>query len=414
GAEATGGDSFSPAVSADGRYVAFASDATNLVPGDTNNATDVFVHDRQAGTTTRVSVAAGGGQAGDASFGPSLSGDGGIVAFVSRSADLVAGDTAGGEDVFVRDLRAGKTTRVSRGGSASAPVVSADGRVVAFASAASAMVPGDTNGASDVFAFDRETGATERVSVGPAGAQGDRASVAPALSADGRFVAFASDATDLVPGDTNQRSDVFVRDRRLGTTIRVSVGSGGQADRPSATPQVSADGRFVAFQSAADDLVPGDTNSAPDIFVHDLTPVGGYWLVGSDGGVFAYGSAPFLGSMGAVKLAAPVLGMAATPTGKGYWLLAADGGVFSFGDAPFSGSMAGAGKLKGTIVGIAATPTGRGYWLVGADGGVFAFGDAAFLGSAAALRPTRPIVAMAATPTGRGYWLVASDGGVFA
>ena len=413
GAEATGGDSFSPAVSADGRYVAFASDATNLVPGDTNNATDVFVYDRQAKTTTRVSVAAGGGQAGDASFGPSLSGDGGIVAFVSRSADLVAGDTAGGEDVFVRDLKAGKTTRVSSGGSAAAPVVSADGRVVAFASAAPAVVPGDTNGASDVFAFDRETGATERVSVGPAGAQGDRASVAPALSADGRFVAFASEATDLVPGDTNQRPDVFVRDRRLGATIRVSVGSGGQADRPSATPSISADGRFVAFQSAADDLVPGDTNSAPDIFVHDLTAVGGYWLVGSDGGVFAYGSAPFLGSMGAVKLAAPILGMAATPTGKGYWLLAADGGVFSFGDAPFSGSMAGAGKLKGTIVGIAATPTGKGYWLVAADGGVFAFGDAAFLGSAAALRPTRPIVGMAATPTGQGYWLVASDGGVF-
>src|SRR5581483_8759234 len=122
GAEATGGDSFSPAVSADGRYVAFASDATNLVPGDTNNATDVFVYDRQAKTTTRVSVAAGGGQAGDASFSPSLSGDGSVVAFVSRSADLVAGDTAGGEDVFVRDLAAGKTTRVSGGGSASAPV----------------------------------------------------------------------------------------------------------------------------------------------------------------------------------------------------------------------------------------------------------------------------------------------------
>jgi Tol biopolymer transport system component len=414
GVEATGGDSFSPAVSADGRYVAFASDATNLVSGDTNNATDVFVYDRQAKTTTRVSLAAAGGQTNDASFSPSLSADGSIVAFVSRATDLVAGDTAGGENVFVRDLKAGKNTRVSSGGAAASPALSGDGRVVAFASGAATLVPDDTNGESDVFTFDRETGSIERVSVGPAGAQGDRASVAPALSADGRFVAFASDATTLVPGDTNQRADVFVRDRRLGTTTRVSVGLGGQADRPSATPSISADGRFVAFQSAADNLVPGDTNSAPDIFVHDLTPVGAYWLVGADGGVFAYGSAPFLGSTGGLKLAAPVLGMAATTTGRGYWLLAADGGVFSFGDAPFFGSMAATGKLKGAIVGITATPTGAGYWLVGTDGGVFSFGDARFFGSTGGLKLARPIVGMAATPTGNGYWLVAADGGVFA
>jgi hypothetical protein len=413
GAEATGGDSFSPALSADGRYVAFASDATNLVPGDTNNATDVFVYDRQARTTTRVSVAAGGGQAGDASFSPSLSADGSVVAFLSRATDLVAGDAAGGENVFVRDLRAARTIRVSSGGAAS-PALSADGRVVAFASTSATLVPDDTNGESDVFAFDRDTAVTERVSVGSGGAQADRASVAPAVSGDGRFVAFASDATNLVPGDTNQRADVFVRDRRLGTTIRVSVGTAGQADQSSATPSMSADGRFVAFQSAADNLVAGDTNSAPDIFVHDLMPVGGYWLVGSDGGVFAYGSAAFLGSTGALKLAAPVLAMAPTPSGRGYWLLAADGGVFSFGDAPFLGSMAGTRKLGGAIVGMAATPTGKGYWLVGTDGGVFAFGDAGFFGSTGGLKLARPIVGMAATPTGQGYWLAASDGGVFA
>jgi len=371
GAEATGGDSFSPAVSADGRYVAFASDATNLVAGDTNHATDVFVYDRQAKTTTRVSLAAGGGQTDEASFSPSLSADGSVLAFVSRATDLVSGDTAGGENVFVRDLEGGQNIRVSNGGGAASPALSADGRVVAFASSAATLAPDDTNGASDVFAFDRETGSTERVSVGPGGAQGDRASVAPAVSGDGRFVAFASDATNLVPGDTNQRTDILVRDRRLGTTTRVSVGLGRQSDRPSATPSISADGRFVAFQSAADDLVPGDTNSAPDIFLHDRTPAAGYWLVASDGGVFAYGSAPFLGSTGGVKLAAPVLGMAPTPSGRGYWLLGADGGVFSFGDAGFFGSMAGRKELTGAIVGITATPTGRGYWLVGTDGGVF-------------------------------------------
>ena len=139
---------------------------------------------------------------------------------------------------------------------------------------------------------------------------------------------------------------------------------------------------------------------------------GGYWLVGSDGGVFRYGDASFHGSAGNLKLNSPIVGMAPTPDGGGYWLVASDGGVFRFGDATFFGST-GALKLNRPIVGMAATPDGGGYWLVASDGGVFRFGDAKFYGSTGALKLNRPIVGMAATPDGGGYWLVASDGGVF-
>ena len=406
-AEASGRDSFAPALSADGRYVAFASDAGNLVAGDTNNATDVFVHDRQTKTTNRMSVGPGGAEAsGGESYVPALSADGTVVAFLSRATNLGPDATDGNDAVFVRDVKAATTTRIGPAGEpvGSAPVValSAEGHFVAYSDG------------TDVFVFDRQSGTAERVSVGPGGAPGDRASTAPAISADGRFVAFQSDAGDLVPADTNQRTDVFVRDRRLGTTTRVSLGPAAvQADQPSTGPQISGDGRFVAFGSVATNLVPGDTNSAPDIFVHDRTPIRGYWLVAADGGIFAYGSAAFAGSTGALMLAKPIVALAAAPTGRGYWLVASDGGIFAFGDARFFGST-GAIRLAQPIVGMAATPTGRGYWLVASDGGIFAFGDARFFGSTGAIRLAQPIVGMAATPTGRGYWLVASDGGIFA
>ncbi len=139
---------------------------------------------------------------------------------------------------------------------------------------------------------------------------------------------------------------------------------------------------------------------------------GGYWLVGADGGVYALGGAPFEGSLGNLRLNAPVVGIAATPDAKGYWLVGLDGGVFSFGDAKFYGSMGGK-ALAASIVGIAATPDGLGYWLVGADGGVFTFGDAAFLGSMGGQPLNAPVVGIARTLNGLGYWLVAADGGVF-
>jgi Tol biopolymer transport system component len=429
GAQATGGDSYSPSISTDGRYVVFSSDATDLVADDTNSATDVFVHDRQAKTTVRVSVGPGGAQADGVSSSPSISGDGRVVAFVSAAHNLVAGDTDGVPDVFVRDLSANTTLEVKTAGgepgngASSSPALSADGRIVAFATEATNLVPGDTNEAADIVVFDRVSGGLERVSVGSDGALGNRAGDSPSISADGRFVAFSSEATNLVSGDTNKRADIFVRDRRIRTTTRVSVGpapAGGgpaavalEANRSSARPSLSGDGRFAAFESGAGNLVPDDTNAAPDIFVHDRTPVRGYWLVAADGGIFAYGAVDFLGSTGAIRLVKPIVGMAASPTGRGYWLVASDGGVFAFGDAAFFGST-GSMKLAQPIAGMAPSPTGKGYWLVARDGGIFAFGDAAFFGSTGAMKLNQPIVGMAANEAGTGYWLVAADGGIFA
>ncbi len=272
------GVSETPAISADGRFVAFRSGATNLVSGDTNASADIFVHDRQTGTTERVSVATGGGQATDSSQSPAISADGRFVTFWSTANNLVSGDTNGKADIFVHDRQTGTTERVSvatggteaLGGNSYTSAISADGRFVAFDSAATNLVSGDTNGTTDVFVHDRQTGTTERVSVATGGGQADDGSASPAISADGRFVAFYSNATNLVGGDTNSDYDVFVRDRQTGTTERVSVATGGtQATDSSSFPAISADGRFVTFYSNATNLVSGDTNVAADVFVHD-------------------------------------------------------------------------------------------------------------------------------------------------
>ncbi|MGA2285495.1 MAG: hypothetical protein ABSG55_04420, partial [Dehalococcoidia bacterium] len=290
------GDSWGGPISADGRYVAFLSDASNLVAGDTNNfcgvshdnCVDVFVHDRQTGQTTRVSVDTAGNQANSGSGSPSISGDGRYVAFASGASNLVADDTNGVPDIFVHDLQTGQTTRVSVDsagnqadsqtgyyGSTGDPRISADGTYIAFDSYATNLVPGDTNGDEDVFVHDRQTGQTTRVSVDSAGVQENRASLEPTISADGRYVSFWSDSTNLVSGDTNGTFDVFVHDLQTAQTTRVSVDSAGnQADNVSRSPSISADGRYVAFASEAG-LVPGDTNGCfdcYDIFVHDGGP----------------------------------------------------------------------------------------------------------------------------------------------
>ncbi len=271
------GVSASASISADGRYVAFQSDATNLVGGDTNHVVDIFVHDRQSGATERVSVDSLGVQGNGESGSPSISADGRYVAFWSYARNLVSGDTDGWTDVFVHDRQSGTTERVSvdslgaQGNESSYfPSISADGRYVAFWSSATNLVGGDTNHAFDAFVHDSQSGTTERVSVDSLGAQGNAASYSPSISADGRYVAFWSYATNLVGGDTNGWSDVFVRDRQSGTSERVSVDSlGAEGNDGSHLPSISADGRYVTFYSFATNLVGGDTNGWSDVFVHD-------------------------------------------------------------------------------------------------------------------------------------------------
>jgi Tol biopolymer transport system component len=275
-------DSVMPVLSADGRYVAFESFASNLVAGDTNASPDVFVRDRWLQTTERASVGANGSEGNGDSALAALSADGRFVAFMSWADNLVPGDSNATWDVFVRDRLLGTTERVSvdssgaeANGECGSPALSADGRFVAFSSTATNLVAGDTNGTWDVFVHDRLLGTTERVSVRTSGIEGSGDSGSPSfgglsISADGRCVAFSSDSPDLVPGDTNGSPDVFVHDRLLGTTERVSVASSGvEGDHDSYSPSISAEGRFVAWASYSTTLVPGDTNQTWDVFRHD-------------------------------------------------------------------------------------------------------------------------------------------------
>jgi len=266
-----------PSISADGRYVAFGSNASNLVGDDTNGKYDVFIHDRQMGQTSRVSVASDGEQGNFDSYFPSISADGRYVAFESYASNLVGDDTNGKYDVFIHDRQTGQTSRVSVASDGSQgnnhsrdPSISADGRYVAFRSDASNLVGDDTNPEYDVFIHDRQTGQTSCVSVASDGEQGNDYSGEPSISADGRYVAFKSKASNLVGDDTNDWDDVFIHDRQTGQTSRVSVTSdGGQGNNQSDSPSISADGRYVAFESYARNLVGDDTNDTADVFVHE-------------------------------------------------------------------------------------------------------------------------------------------------
>ena len=326
------GSSGQPAISADGRFVAFFSFAANLVPGDTNGTGDVFLHELQTGLTHRVSVSTGGAQGNGFSSTPSISGDGRFIAFESSASNLVAGDNNNNTDVFVHDRLEGSTqgawANPQRFGNlpGGAPEISADGLVVAFAvhlqdwasddtqgrsqvlvrdiltgvtalaggnpenvfgigaagalsisadgswvalrSNATDLVPGDTNQADDVFVIGREGGTVWRASVDSAGDQGNGTSREPTVSGDARFIAFSSDAFNLVEQDSNGIGDIFVHDRETGITHRVSAGpDGADSDGRSASPSISADARFIAFESEASNLAPEDTNGHQDVFV---------------------------------------------------------------------------------------------------------------------------------------------------
>ena len=272
-----GNDSANPSISADGRYVAFESAAGNLATGDTNVKTDIFLRDVQAGTTVLVSVNSSGTVGNNDSFAPSISADGRFIVFQSSASNLVAGDNNGAFDIFMRDMQSGTTTLVSTSsngtqGNANSlhPSISSDGRYVAFASTATTLVSGDTNGQSDIFVHDIQTGATTRVSVDSSGTQGNGSSDFPSISSGGLFVSFESTASNLIAGDNNGASDVFRRDVSAGITSLVSENRGGTiGNGGSSESSISSDGRFIAFLSLANNLVAGDGNSKADIFVRD-------------------------------------------------------------------------------------------------------------------------------------------------
>jgi Tol biopolymer transport system component len=339
---AGGGDADSnsnwPSVSADGHYVAFSSWADNLVPNDTNDNSDIFVRDLQTGTTRLVSVASDGTQANGSSFTPSISADGNVIAFRSDATNLVPNDTEGHTDVFVHTMSTGQTIRVSQkpngiGASSDSlePSISANGGVVAFSSLAHNLVsqPVDATGLccdifvshlatghitlgdpmltgggasdsflpvlsatgrylafgswgcgiakniecldeSNVYELDMKTGTMSLVSRAYSGKVGFGCGANPAISADGTKVAFISDGANLVRGDTNGAYDVFLRDMTTGITQRVSVTSkGAQTNGGLGRVTLSGDGRYVVFQSDAWNIVPNDTNGVTDIFVHD-------------------------------------------------------------------------------------------------------------------------------------------------
>jgi hypothetical protein len=273
----------SPAISLDGRYIAYDSVATNLVNGDTNNVTDIFLRDTVTHTTSRVSVSSQGVQGNGQSFVPRISESGRRIAFASLASNLVFNDANGDQDIFVRDRDTGLTTRVSvntagiqgnsgSGGDGGFPgvAISSDAQVVAFESFATNLFLPDTNMSSDIFVRDLQASTTTRVSVSSSGLQANKDSISPGLSGDGNLVVFASDATNLVSGDTNGVMDVFLHDRLTGTTSRVSIGLTGEANGASYDPMISKSGRFVAFTSEANNLVTADLNSTKDLFLYDL------------------------------------------------------------------------------------------------------------------------------------------------
>lgn len=279
GSEADG-RSIEPTISGDGRYVAFWSTASNLVTGDTNGRTDVFVHDRHTGAIDRVSVGSDGTEGNGSSTGSSINADGRFVAFESAASNLTtpSADSNGTiVDVFVHDRESGTTERISvasngsdGNGSSRRPSLSSDGRYVVFYSDASNLVTGDTNGALDVFVHDRETNTTERVSVSSDGTEGNGHSVEATISADGRYIAFQSVASNLAPPDTSPSLDVFLHDRTAGVTSLVSRSDDDvPASGASRSASISPDGRHVVFSSLASELVPHDTNGTEDVFVLD-------------------------------------------------------------------------------------------------------------------------------------------------
>lgn len=279
-------DSMEPVISGNGRFVVFTSTATNLVPANLKPLGDdwyrgpgisVFIHDRQAHTTTLVSVSSNGVPSDERAWLGDVSYDGRYVIFSSHCEHLVMPDYNGNRrDVFRHDRVTGITRMIDllpngenpwEGGSFSA--ISADGNRIVYRSLDGGLVAGDTNQAFDIFVYDVLAGTTRRVSVDSSGMQGSDMANRPAISADGRYAAFDT-TSSIVTGDSNSRSDIFVHDLVTGATTRVSIKTDStQANNHSTQASLSGDGRFVAFTSLATNLISGDTNGQSDIFLHD-------------------------------------------------------------------------------------------------------------------------------------------------
>jgi hypothetical protein len=281
GVQSTGGDTTRVSVSADGRYIAFESAATNLVAGDSNGHIDVFVKDTLTGVTTRVSTDSSGNQVSDGdSTNVAISGDGSYAAFQSAATTLVAGDTNAQSDVFLKDLQTGVTVRVSTdsagvqaAGDSLYPSISYDGARVAFVSSAANLAALDTNGAADVFVKNTQTGAITLASSDSLGNPLGGVWPQPgSISGDGRYVAFTTSEDKLVVGDTNALQDIFRKDTQTGAVVRLNVDSAGNEafHGTSDEPSLSGDGRYATFQSYADNLVADDTNFSSDVFVRDI------------------------------------------------------------------------------------------------------------------------------------------------
>lgn len=267
--------SHSPSISADGRYVVFVSDATNLVSADTNSKSDVFLHDRNTATTTRISVSTALLQADGDSNAPFINLDGTHVAYVSDATNLVSADTNSAKDIFLYALSGATTTRISfrsngleTNGDSYQPALNSDASYLVWTSDATNIVSNDSNAVSDVFFRNLSSGAVERLSVSAAGSDGDGASFSPRISSLGTLISFTSLASNLVNGDTNAVSDVFVRDRTNSVTSRVSVSSAAQqANGASLSASINADLQYVAFLSDATNFVSSDSNSLTDVFL---------------------------------------------------------------------------------------------------------------------------------------------------
>ncbi|MFQ5401706.1 MAG: hypothetical protein ACE5E7_19170 [Anaerolineae bacterium] len=281
----TDDDSIDPTLSADGRYLVFNSYATNLVPNDTNrdlwfrDGLDVFLYDRMTGQTQRVSLTWEGKQVDGNSFG-TITPDGRYVVFSSNGPNMVQGENnaARYSSIYLRDWRTGAMERIAKAvdggypnGMLSNISASYDGRYIVYKGEASNLVANDTNGVSDIFLYDHQTGKTIRVSEPPGGGNANGLSGQPWITSDGQYIVFKSYATNLVPSDTNNQADIFVYTVATGEVRRVNLSAAGaQANGEGKDPSICDDGRFVSFTTDANNLVPGDTNGRRDVFLVDL------------------------------------------------------------------------------------------------------------------------------------------------